>query len=169
VVLLGGLQLRVVRPFYLKMMGLNALHYEIRWQELARLSRKVRDDEVITLLRGLWRPRVMGAWLSAGREERLAAELLSSLQTSAGSLTAPPLAAVAVRGLGLAAVPALRTYLALDLEHHHGSGPFIAAMLESLGAVTASVAIEDQDRQDARKMLAIADRLASQTTSRTAR
>lgn len=158
---LSRLESRAVKPFYLRMMGLNALHYEVPWPDLWRLSGKTSDAEVVTLLRGLWRPRVMGAWLSAGREERLATELLTSLGTSAGSLTAPPLAAVAVHGLGQTAIPALRTYLEVDLKHQHGSAGFIAAMLESLGTVPTDITIEQQDHTNAQEMLAVAHQLAT--------
>lgn len=158
---LSRLERSAVKPFYLGMMGLNALHREVPWQNLWRLNRKTSDADVVTLLRGLWRPRVMGAWLSTGREERLAAELLTSLETSAGSLTAPPLAAVAVHGLGPRAIPALRTYLAIDLQQQHGSGGFIAAMLETFDAAPADVTIEEHDREDAQQMLAVAHQLAT--------
>jgi hypothetical protein len=160
---LSRLESRAVKPFYLKMMGLNTLHYEVPWKDLRRLSGKTSDAEVVTLLRGLWRPRVMGAWLSAGREERPAAELLASLETSAGSLTAPPLAAVAVHGLGHTAIPALRAYLEIDLQHQHGSAGFIAAMMETLGTVPREVTVEAKDHENAQQMLAVARGLATQT------
>jgi hypothetical protein len=159
---LSRLERRAVKPFYLRMMGLNALHYEVPWHDLWRLSRQTSDAEVVTLLRGLWRPRVMGAWLSAGREERLAADLLTSVETSAGSLTAPPLAAVAVHGLGHAAIPSLRTYLDIDLQQQHGSAGFVAAMLQTLGTVPDDVTVEDSDREAAQQMLAVARRLATE-------
>ena len=148
-------------PFYLQMMGLNALRYEVRWADLRRVNRKTSDSDVVTLLRGLWRPRVMGAWLCAGREERLATELLTSLGSSAGSLTAPPLATVAVHGLGPAAIPALRTYLDVDLQHQHGSAGFVAAMLEIVGSASPGIPITEDDRADAQKMLSVARRLAN--------
>lgn len=158
---LSPLEVRCVKPFYLKMMGCNVLNYSMPYGRLRELGQGVRDDDVVELLGGLWRPRVMGAWFAAGREERLAEELLRSLETSAGSLTAPPLATVALRGLGTAAAPALQTYLAVDLERQHGSARFIAAALKRLGSPPEHPAVDDTSCQTLSSMLAVADQLAA--------
>lgn len=157
---LTDLERRCVLPFYLKMMGLNALTHNVPFGALLEVARATTDDEVVMLLASAWRPRVMGAWLASGRTERLEAALLKSLETSKGSLTAPPLATVTLHGLGAKAVPSLRTYLRQDLEHQLGSASFVAAVLERLGATPTGVAIDDQYCRAVDGMLTIARRLA---------
>ncbi|MFI7626880.1 DUF6000 family protein [Microbispora rosea] len=157
---LTDLEQRCVVPFYLKMMGLNALGHDVPFDSLREVARGTTDYEVAELLVSHWRPRVMGAWLASGRTQRLEAALLESLETSLGSLTAPPLATVALHGLGMKAVPSLKTYLRLDLEHQWGSASFIAAVLERLDATPTGVAIDDQDRRAVDGMLSVARCLA---------
>lgn len=65
------LERRCVAPFYLKMMRLNALSNDVPVTVLREVARETTDEEVAQLLAGPWRPRVMGAWLAAGRAERL--------------------------------------------------------------------------------------------------
>jgi hypothetical protein len=147
-------------PFYLTMMRLNALSYDVPFDTLREVTRQTTDEEVAQLLGSPWRPRVMGAWLASGRTPRLEAALLKSLETSAGSLTAPPLATVALHGLGAKAVPSLKTYLRQDLEHQWGSASFISAVLERLDAAPTGVAVDDHDRAAVDGMLSVARRLA---------
>jgi hypothetical protein len=109
------------------MMGLNALSHDVPYGTLHEVARETTDDEVAQLLGSHWRPRVMGAWLASGRALLPDAVLLKSLETSAGSLTAPPLATVALDRLGIKAAPSLNTYLRKDLEHQWGSASFVAA------------------------------------------
>lgn len=157
---LTDLERRCVSPFYLKMMRLNARRYDVPFDALRDVAQATTDDEVAMLLASEWRPRVMGAWLACGRTQRLEAALLKSLETSKGSLTAPPLAAVALHGLGAKAVPSLQTYLRQDLEHQWGSASYVAAVLERLGATPTGVAVNDQYRRAVDEMLTIARRLA---------
>lgn len=157
---LSDLERRCVVPFYLKMMGLNAAGRDVPLDELLNVARGTTDDEVAALLGSHWRPRVMGAWLASGRAQRLKPALLASLETSAGSLTAPPLATVALHGLAETAVPSLTTYLRRDLEHGWGSAPFVAAVLERLGVPPAGAAFDDQDRRYVDSMLLVARRIA---------
>lgn len=154
------LERRYVQPFYLTMMRLNALHREVPFDALRDAARQLTDYDVTLLLKAEWRPRVMGAWFASGRAGRLETALLRSLETSGGSLTAPPLAAVTVCELGTRAVPSLRSYLQRDLEHEWGSASFAAAALERLGVVQAEVAVGDRDRSDLDHMLTVARRLA---------
>lgn len=147
-------------PFYLTMMDLNALSNDIPFGTLREVAQETTDDEIAELLASGWRPRVMGAWLASGRARRLEAPLLKSLETSAGSLTAPPLATVALHGLGAKAVPSLKAYLRLDLEHGWGSASFVAAILERLDATPAGVAIDDRHRSAVDGMLAVSRRIA---------
>lgn len=163
---LSALEERFVKPFYLSMMRYSVLSRPIPYEWLHELAGEIGDEDVTWLLRAEWRPRVMGAWFTAGREDRLRDALLHSLATSAGSLTAPPLAAVAVRGLGAAAVPALQTYLAVDLDQRHGAAAFIVAALDHLGAPPEHAAAQDRDRRALTGMLAVADRLAAGRSAR---
>jgi len=142
------------------MMRLNALSLDLPFDTLREVAQGTTDDEIAKLLASAWRPRVMGAWLASGRTQRLEAPLLKSLETSAGSLTASPLATVALHGLGAKAVPALEAYLRLDLEHEWGSASFVAAVLERLDATPAGVAIDDRDRRAVDGMLVVSRRLA---------
>jgi hypothetical protein len=151
---------RCVTPFYLEMMSLNALNGPVPVAALRAAGQSTTDEEVAELLAGPWRPRVMGAWLAAGRMPRMKAAVFRSLETAAGSLTAPPLATVALYGAGPEAVPALRAYLRSDLEQQWGSASFVAAILERLNEAPADVSVSDQDRRDAEGMLAVAHRLA---------
>lgn len=152
---------RCVRPFYRGLMGLNALSHAVPYGVLHLVGQQTSDEDVVWLLRGAWRPRVMGAWFAAGRTDRLAGALLESLATSAGSLTAPALAAVAVEGLGTGAVPALDTYLRVDLEQRYGAARFIAATLERLDATPEGVSVRDADRAAVGGMLDVAHCLAT--------
>jgi hypothetical protein len=157
---LPDLEQRCVLPFYLRMMGLNALSRDVPFDSLREVARGTTDDEVAELLASHWRPRVMGAWLAPGRTQRLEAALLESLETSLGSLTAPPLATVALHGLGVKAVPSLTTYLRRDLEHGWGSASFVAAVLERLDATPTGISVDDQDRRAVDGMLFVTRCLA---------
>lgn len=97
---LSVLEQRCVVPFYRKMMGLNALRQDSMLGAVRDVARETTDSEVAELLALHWCPRVMGAWLASGRAPRVEAALLRSLETAHGSLTAPPLVAVALHGLG---------------------------------------------------------------------
>ena len=157
---LSDLERRCVAPFYLSMMGLNALSHDVPYGTLHEVARETTDDEVAQLLGSHWRPRVMGAWLASGRALLPDAVLLKSLETSAGSLTAPPLATVALDRLGTKAVPSLSTYLRQDLEHQWGSASFVAAVLERLDATPIGVAVDGQDHTAVDGMLSVARRIA---------
>jgi hypothetical protein len=89
-------------PFYLKMMGLNALSHQFQLSTPRDVARRTTDDEVAGLLASDWRPRVMGAWFTSGRARRLRVVPPGSLETSLESLTAPPLAAVAMPAVTIA-------------------------------------------------------------------
>jgi hypothetical protein len=72
------------------------------------------------------------------------------------------LGVVALHGPGARAVPSLRAYLRLDLEHEWGSAPFVAAVLERLNATPPPGAtISDQCRSYVDRMLSVARRLAA--------
>jgi hypothetical protein len=153
----------LVGPFYLQMMGLNAArgHDELIG-EVAALGRTTTSDEVSVLLRSDWRPRAMGAWYSVFHDRStMAAPLLESLRTSAGSLTAPPLAVAAVEIAGVGALDSLRAYNEVDQRQGLGSSGFVAAAIEHLGSLSAVCEPTDADRRDLASLLAVARRLAA--------
>lgn len=156
---MNDLERRCVLPFYLDMMGVS-VPSEVPFDTLREVARETTDDEVVQLLGSHWRLRVMGAWLASGRASRVEAALLQSLETSLGTLTAPPLATVALYGLGAKAVPSLKVYLQRDIEHRWGSASFVAAVIERLDAAPLGVVINDQDRKAVDQMLVVARRLA---------
>ena len=153
---LTPLEERFVQPFYLHLMGLNALSYPVRYADLRAASALLPDEDVVTLLASPWRQRVMGAWFSLGRTDRIGEELLASVATSTGSLTTPPLVAVAVHGLGAAAAPELRSCLEGDLAGGHGSPGFVAAALERVEQRTYDVPVTEKDRSDLAAMVEVA-------------
>lgn len=61
------LEERLVLPFYLKMMGLNAPHHSAAlWDGLVTAGRAASLGEVLQLLAPAhWRPVVMGTWFCA--------------------------------------------------------------------------------------------------------
>lgn len=128
-----------VKPFYLDMMGLNALRItDESWASLLAAGRKITAEKVSWMLRtGLWRPVVMGAWFSvAVPAESIRDDLIAAMSQSQGSLTAPPLAATATVVAGPIAVPAMIAYLdyVMAPTQRDGSEDVVAAAVEYLGA-----------------------------------
>jgi hypothetical protein len=107
---------RFVRPWYLKMMRLNACEYgQALAAEISRAGRQADDDILVRLLRSGWRERVMGAWMAVTRDsERVTKEVLTQLERSHGSLDAPPLATASVVLAGPMSMPALVRYHEAD-------------------------------------------------------
>jgi hypothetical protein len=137
--LMCELESRFVSPFYLEMMGTNALGLaDERRTALIAAGRTVTAGDVRSLFRvGAWRNEVMGAWFSlAVPADSIVAELIVAMSRSRGSLTAPPLAAAASIIAGQDAVPAMVDYinLMLDPRRNDGSDAIVAAGLELLGA-----------------------------------
>jgi hypothetical protein len=131
-----------VKPFYLKMMGLNALGVaDDLWSDLVAAGRTVTVREVSWMLRtGHWRPVVMGAWFSVTvAAELVHDDLTVAMSRSQGSLTAPPLVAAATLVAGTAAVPAMTTYIEFMTTSAFGDGSedVVAAAVEHLGAQAA--------------------------------
>jgi hypothetical protein len=152
-----------VKPFYLKMMGLNALRTaDDLWVDLVAAGRTVTMREVSWMLRaGQWRPVVMGAWFSvAVAVEQVRDDLTAAMSQSQGSLTAPPLAAAATVVAGKAAVPAMNTYIEFMTASafRDGSENVVAAAVEHLDAET-SVVPTDEGRRAFRGIHDVATRL----------
>jgi hypothetical protein len=147
-----------VAPYYLDMMGLNAV-VEGR-EHLASIraaGQSMPVETVIRFLRSDWRPRVMGAWYSLRQEPAaVAAVLLRSLETSVGSLTAPALATAACVMVGADAVTSLETYAAVDVASQYGSAGFVAAAVEHLGVTPTQASATGDDRENLAKMLKVA-------------
>ncbi|WP_028642192.1 hypothetical protein [Nocardioides sp. URHA0020] len=154
---------RLVHPFYLEMMGLNALlNAEALWDDLALEGRRATEADVKQLLApNHWRPVVMGSWFSLkfGRDQ-VGGDLASAIGLCRGTLTAPPLSVAAAIVIGDDAVPTLLDYIERDLERQYGSATFVAAVVEVLGS-DAPVSPEDRDRGALGSMLAVAHRLRS--------
>ena len=148
---------RLVAPFYLAMMGTNAIRYadaEVL-RSVVAVGRNVSVADVVWLLRGAWRPRVMGAWFSLlHASEAMTRAVLQSLETSSGSLTAPPLAVAAVLLAGHEAQSALGDYVTQDLSHQWGAAAFVSAAIEHLGS-RAPTELSEQPRSSFAQMLAI--------------
>lgn len=151
---------RVV-PYYLKVMRTNAVSAEpVLLSDLRLSGRQVTLDEVTRLLGDDWRPRVMGAWYSVVLNSRsLRDPLCASLVSSAGSLTAPPLALAATVVLGAEALPALHAYaVRAAADEYLGADGFVAACIEHLGGDPASPVTPD-DRHTLRQMRTVAHAL----------
>jgi len=87
---------------------------------------------------------------------RLGDAVLASLASSAGSLTSPPLAVVAVTLTGARALEALERYAAEDVAHGWGACGFIAAAVAHVGATTTACRPSDDDVADFGGLLEIA-------------
>jgi hypothetical protein len=159
---------KYVKPYYLKMMGLNAI-----WEaeappirDVQEVSESVSDETVLRFLRGEWRPRVMGAWFALTHAAAtIGADLARSMETCGGSLTAPPLAVSAATVLGREAVPSLMSYATGDVGKRDSSNRFVAAVLESLGQACPEVPIDAKDRESAERMLSVAMTIAGRAES----
>ena len=133
------LEERAVLPFYLKLMGSNAVEYnrgsfaddEPLWAELIDVGRSVDLLDVKWLLNaGAWRPVVMGAWLSLRfDDEQIGMELRRAMRSSGGDLTAAPLATACVLVAGTEAIPDLEHFASSEAD---GSVHFVAAAIGEL-------------------------------------
>lgn len=158
---------RLAYPFYLKMMGINALtNVDALWEDLVSAGWGATEAEVRQLLApDHWRPVVMGSWFSLkfGRDQ-VGEALMDAVGLCGGTLTAPPLSVAAATVIGEDVVPTLVSYIERDVERQYGAAPFVAALVEQLGVETI-VAPEDRDRTALASMLVVADRLRSAWSS----
>ena len=154
---------RLAHPFYLKMMGLNALsNADVLWDELTVAGRGATEAEVKQLLApDHWRPVVMGSWFSLkfGRDQ-VGEDLLEAIGLCRGTLTAPPLSVAMAIVVGRDAAPALLDYIERDLELQYGAAGFVAAVVEELG-VDATATPDARDRGALVNMLDVAHRFRS--------
>ena len=139
------------------MMGTNAIEYADAdlLRSVVAVGRDASVVDVVWLLRGPWRPRVMGAWFSLlHNSDAVTRAVLQSLETSAGSLTAPPLAVAAVLLAKHEAQGSLAEYVAQDVLHDWGSATFVGAAIEHLGG-PAPMELSERDRNSFGQLHAI--------------
>jgi hypothetical protein len=154
---------RLMQPFYLKMMGLNALeNADELWDGLLRAGESASLAEVTTLLgQGHWRPVVMGAWFSLKFDRELIGDdLKRAVNMCQGSLTAPPLAVAAAVVIGSDAASTLIDYIN---RGQLGSESFVAAVVADLGR-DAPIAFDERDRRAVTGMSDVAHRLRASWT-----
>jgi hypothetical protein len=120
---------RFVRPIYLGLMGTGAAKNGAELlPDVVALGRAADPDVVVTLLRGFWRERVAGAWLSLlNGDDAVADAVVAALRTSRGRLDAPPLATAAVLLNAPGALESMADYHEADLASAWGAAGFIAA------------------------------------------
>lgn len=108
----------IVSPFYLHMMGINAIRYGAEHRDaVIETGATVTPDDVRSLLRSGWREQSMGAWYALvlpAEASMIVADVLAALERSRGTLTAPPLAVAAVTLAWTEALPSLRRYTERD-------------------------------------------------------
>ncbi|MFD6445920.1 hypothetical protein ACFWEJ_12525 [Promicromonospora sp. NPDC060204] len=144
VVTLSELEQRLVAPFYLQMMGFGAAGLEPKLRdEMVRVSTTATIDEVRQLLRSGWRPLVMGTWFALAMPgDEIKDDVVTAMASSAGGLTAPPLAAVSALLAGAEAIGAMQTYAEWigDPARRDGSQEVVAAAIADLGGTPPVVA-----------------------------
>lgn len=143
---------RLVAPFYLSMMGAGALTLEPgQRSELVQVSTTATVGEVRQLLGSgwQWRPLVMGTWFALALPgDAIKEHVVTAMASSAGGLTAPPLAAVSALLAGAEAIGAMQTYAEwiADPSRRDGSHELVAAAIAHLGGtppvVPSSGAVE---------------------------
>lgn len=141
---LSELEQRLVAPFYLPMMGVGAtgLEPELR-DELVQVSATMTLDEVRQLLRSGWRPLTMGTWFALAMPgDEIKDDVLTAMASSAGGLTATPLAAVSALLAGAGAIGAMQTYAEWigDPARRDGSYEVVASAIAHLGGTPPVVA-----------------------------
>jgi hypothetical protein len=130
---------RLVAPFYLSMMGANALTLESdERSQLVRVSTTATVGEVRQLLGSgwQWRPLVMGTWFAlALPSDEIRDDVVAAMTSAAGGLTAPPLAAVSALLADGEAIGAMRTYAEwiADPIRRDGSYELVSAAIAHLG------------------------------------
>lgn len=164
---------RLVAPFYLDMMGSNALWLHVRKRRrLVRRGRTVSLEDVHYLLSGgslemtqgdrvflHWRPVVMGAWLSLRFEpDEVKDALLYSLDHTAGDLTALPLASATVILVGSESAGTLRSNRLRSMDREAHTVAYLDAALESLGEAPEN-AVDDDVRASFAELIAFGRQL----------
>ena len=161
-------------PFYLQMMGLNAVRTDPElpsvddlWPELVPAGRSVDLLDAKWLLNvGAWRPVVMGAWFSLRfSTAEIGVELRRAMERSLGSLTAPPLATACVLVAGVESLPELEHYVRTD-PGDDGSAQFVAAAMEHLGALPPTPVSDGAYRERVQEMLTLGIRLLHDMSAR---
>jgi hypothetical protein len=152
---------RLVAPYYLSMMGSNALDVgAAAWAPMVTAGRSATAEEVVGLLASEnWRPVVMGAWFSLRHDaSEVAPCLVEAVGRSQGWLTAPPLAVAAALVVGPAAGQALTAYVSRFAGSGEESTGFVAAAAAALGSASLRRASRS-DRAAYTQLLEVAERL----------
>lgn len=131
---------RFAAPFYLHMMRTNVVDHVPHdypgdlIEDVASAGREATTEAVLAMLRSIgWRERVMGAWLAVMQDdEQVNDAVLRALETSSGSLDAPPLTCAAVTLAGTAALPSIDVYARHDVQCDWGAAGFASAAAEAL-------------------------------------
>ena len=152
---------RLVVPFYLQMMRTNAVgDGDELADEIAVLAHEISVGDVLELLRSDWRPRVMGAWFAAARDEiEIGDGVLASLDTCYGSLTSPPLVTAALVHGRPKTREHLNSYVERDMANEWGAANFALAAIEHLDGKATQGIVADTDRGALSAMLNLASRL----------
>lgn len=160
--------LRYVKPFYLNLMGFNAVNAE--HDLIARVGhrgRKLSTLDISQLLQMHWRPRAMGAWYAiAAQDPSLSAAVHDSLETCLGHFTSPPLITATLVYPNAGTAGLLLDYIEVDQRSQWGAAGVAAAALarlepknEGLGLRGSLVTAEDIELVD--KLLGVARALQS--------
>lgn len=156
---------KYVRPFYLKLMGFNAVAASDELlQEVHRRAGELRPAEVEGLLLSPWRQRVMGTWYAiAAPREGYRDVIHQSLRSSQGSLTAPALLVAVIQYSGSDGLAAIADYARADVASSWGSADAAraaAAILSgALGCANPLVASKPDELQRFRELIGVADRV----------
>jgi hypothetical protein len=140
-------------------MIVNATASETVVPEFTRTGRALDAAEVIRLLQGPEIPRSVGAWVALLHDEpEVTAAVLTSLETSLGARSSPPLAVAAVVLAGTDALPALAAYATADKQNGWRACAFIAAAAEHLGG-SVCCSPTDSTRGTFARFLSVAEHL----------
>jgi len=159
---------RYVRPFYLKMMRLNAVRApEGMLSEIRNRSQELSPKDVKRLLLAPWRPRVMGTWYAiAAPHDEYEETICTSLRSSKGSLTAPALLAAVVLYAPAEGLEVIAEYARVDLAARWGAAAdalAAASMLASERGVSNPLpAATAEDLETFGTLMAVARRLHEQ-------
>ncbi len=139
--------MKLVAPFYLQMTGSRVTEESVALMpHVARVGRRIRHEDVVSLLRGPWRESSMGAWYSLFHDPAVIGdEVLDSLRKSGGTLNACALMVAAVELVGVEAAPSIEVYAENDRANRWGGQAFATAALQHLGKLPVRSAPTNED------------------------
>lgn len=124
----------LVAPYYLKLMGAGITRADdLLLKRVGRSSRRVTDEQVLLMLRGTWRPLVMGAWYAIARNDStLTAPVHHALETCLGHLTSPALITATLFYPSARTSVLLQEYAVADRERSWGMSQLAEAAIQHL-------------------------------------